>query len=113
MFIALIANSLSAETLLNNLSEADFNLDDVSIVMQNHKEQLALLKEGGPLKGARLWGLVYRLKRAGYSQTDIDLCTNNLKAGKVLVAMEVTTDLEAAAKEMFLDQQAQMIELKL
>ncbi len=114
MIICLIKNASTAEILLNNLSEADFNLADVSLVMRDRKLRDKIAKDTGPLKGIRYNQVPARLVEAGLSVQDIQLVQDALAQGKVFVAMRTSPDIIAAAKEMFADQSAEFIkEIKL
>jgi hypothetical protein len=109
MFIAILPNTSSTETLLNNLSEADFDLKQVSVVMRDLKQRKAVAKDTGPLKGANLNNLAARLAQAGLSQPDAQPYVDAVTQGKVLVAMMAPSGSEAAAQEMLQDHSAQMI----
>ncbi len=109
MIIGIIKDASTAEILLNNLSEADFNLADVSLVMRDQKLRAKVAKDTGPLKGIRFDQVSARLVQAGLSLQDAQLVQNALAHGKVLVAMRTSPDIIDAAKEMFADQSAEFI----
>ena len=102
-------NASNAEILLNNLSEADFDLSDVSVVMRTSKQRNAFAQDCGPLKGATMSNLSEKLLRSGLPTEACDLYRDALLDGKVLVAMNVTPETKAAAKEMFEDHSAELI----
>ncbi len=110
MIIAILPDASTTEILLNNLSEADFNLSDVSVVMRDLKTRRAIAPDTGPLKGVSPKGVVARLTEAGLSQQDARRCGDAVAQGKVLVAMTVPTGAEQAAKEMIQDHSGQVIE---
>jgi hypothetical protein len=51
MVIGLLPDAAAAETLLNNLAEAEFNLADVSVLMRDAQQRAAIADDAGPLKG--------------------------------------------------------------
>lgn len=103
MLIAVLPNASTVETLLNNLSEADFDLAQVSVVMSDPKLRDAVAQDSGPLKGARLENLPATLAQAGLSQADA------VAQGKVLVAIAAPAESLPAAREMLQDHSAQLI----
>lgn len=109
MLIAIIPDASSTETLLNNLSEADFDLAQVSVIMRDPKLRDAIAKDAGPLKGVQFKNLTARLTQAGLSQQDVKSYAAGVTQGKVLVAMLPPAGSESAAQEMFQDHSAQMI----
>ncbi len=109
MIIGIIKDASTAEILLNNLSEADFNLADVSLIMRDRKLRNKIAKDAGPLKGIRYDQISARLARAGLSVQDVQFVQNALAQGKVFVAMRASPDIIDAAKEMFADQSADFI----
>jgi hypothetical protein len=109
MLIAILPKTSSTETLLNNLSEADFDLAQVSVVMLDLKLRNAVAKDAGPLKGARAANLAAKLAKAGLSPADAKPYLDAVAQGQVLVAMIAPSGSEAAAQEMFQDHSAQMI----
>ncbi len=109
MIIGIIPDASTAEILLNNLSEADFNLDDISLVMRDRKMRDKVAKDAGPLKGIRYNQIAARLVQAGLSVQDAQFVQNALAQGKVLVAMRASSDIIDAAKEMFADQSGDFI----
>ena len=110
MIVGILPNASTAEILLNNLSEADFDLSDVSVIMQDLKLRDAIAQDGGPLQGADLSNLSARLVQAGLSAPDAKLYRDALAQGKVLVALTAPSGSEQAAKEMFQDQSAELIQ---
>ena len=110
MIIGIIPDASTAEILLNNLSEADFDLNDVSIIMQDVDTRNKIAKDGGPLKGAKPAQLAAALKKAGASPASIQRGAEAVKSGKPLVAMKVDPKYEHAAREMFTDMSAEILE---
>jgi hypothetical protein len=68
MILAILRIAASLESLLNNLSEADFDLKDVSVLMQEVELRNAIATDSGPLKGTRPDEVKERLVRAGVSE---------------------------------------------
>lgn len=110
MIIGIIPDASTAEILLNNLSEADFNLEDVSLIMRDKKLHDKITKDAGPLKGAHYDQISARLEKAGLSAPEAQAYQNAVAQGKVLVAMNTTPDTTDAAKEMFADQSGESIQ---
>ncbi|MFN8458767.1 MAG: hypothetical protein U0401_29635 [Anaerolineae bacterium] len=101
MLMGVLPDASSAETLLNNLSEADFNLADISIIMRDSKLQRAIAPDTGPLQGAKLRNLVAKLRQAGLSPAEVEAYRAAVAQGKVLVAMIVPPEAQQAAAGMF------------
>jgi len=109
MIVGILPNGSTAEILLNNLSEADFDLTQVSVIMRDLEQRNAITQDGGPFQGADLNTISDRLIHAGLSSNDARLFREKVAEGKVLVAMTVPPDAQAAAVEMFQDHSAEMI----
>ncbi len=109
MIVGIIPDASSAEILLNNLYEADFNLADVSLIMRDQSLRDKIAKDAGPLKGVRYDQISARLVQAGLSAQEAAAYQNAVAQGKVLAALNITPDLIEAAKEMFTDQSGESI----
>jgi len=109
MIVGILANVSTAETLLNNLAEADFDLSNVSVIMRDVKQRNAVAQDGGPLKGANLSNISDRLIQAGLSSQDARLYRDAVAQGKVLIALMVLPESQQAAKEMLQDYFAELI----
>ena len=109
MILAIFENLSRIESLLNNLSEADFNLNDVSVIYADVKQRDVVAKDLGPLKGIAPKKLVEELTKLGVSRQNAELCQEAVLKGKVLSAMNISPELSQAAEEMFRDQSAQII----
>ncbi len=109
LIVGIIPDASTAEILLNNLSEADFNLADISLIMRDQKLRDKIAKDTGPLKGVRYNQVSARLVRAGLSAQDAQAYQNAVTQGKVLAAMKTAPDVTEAAKEMFADQSGESI----
>ncbi len=109
MILGILPDASKAETLLNNLSEADFNLDDVSVIMQDVATRDKITKDTGPLKGVKPAQLTRSLKKAGVLPDPMQRAADAVQNGKVLVAMNVDPKYEQAARQMFGDMSAEML----
>ena len=109
MLIAVLPNTSFTETLLNNLSEADFDLAQVSVVTRDPKVRDAMAEDAGPLKGANLNNLAAKLAQAGLPQAETKPYADAVTQGQVLVAINASPESQPAAKEMLQDHSAQMI----
>ena len=109
MILAVLENLSKAEILLNNLSEADFNLDDVSVIHADVKQRDAVAKDVGPLKGTAPEKLTEKLTRLGVPKKDAEICQDAIFKNKVVVVMEIPSELNETAQEMFRDYSAQII----
>ncbi len=109
MIVGIIPDASTAEILLNNLSEADFNLADVSLIMSDQKLRNKIAKDTGPLKGVQSNQVSARLVQARLSAQDAQTYQNAVNQGKVLAAMKTAPDVTEAAKEMFADQSGESI----
>ncbi len=110
MILAILSDTSKTESLLNNLSEADFNLDDVSVLMQDSALRDKIAQDTGPLKGLKPAQLPDALKKAGKSKGTAQHCSDAVHDGKVLVVMNVDPKYEQAAREMFKDMSAEILE---
>jgi hypothetical protein len=110
MILAILPDTSKTESLLNNLSEADFNLDDVSVVMQDVALRDKIAKDAGPLKGMKPADVSSALKKAGRSKGAAQRASDSIKQGKVLVVMNVDPKYEQAARESFTDMSAEFLE---
>ncbi len=113
MIVGIFPDASTAEILLNNLSEADFDLADVSLIMRDPKLRNKVAKDTGPLKGARYDQITTQLVKAGLSAQDAQTYQNAVAQGKVLAAMKTAPgtdqDVIDSAKEMFSDQSGEAI----
>jgi hypothetical protein len=103
MIIGIIPKVSSIETLLNNLSEADFSLSDVSVILRDQKKRDAVADDVGPLKGTAPANLVAKLTQLGISKQDAQTYSNAVAKNQALVAMNVPQGSEDSAVEMLKD----------
>ena len=109
MVIGLIPTSANAETLLNNLSEADFAAADISVIMADLKARDAISNDAGPFKGVKAGALAAKLQKAKLAAKDAKLYQDGVLGGKVFVAIRTAKASEAAASEMLKDHQGEGI----
>ncbi len=110
MLIGIIPNASNAETLLNNLSEADFNLADVSLLMSDLKQRNSIAKDEGPMKGWNISNLASNLAKKGLQPQKAEQCIEAVKQGKVLIAMNVPAESLSAACEMIKDSSGEIVQ---
>lgn len=110
MLLAILADASKAESLLNNLSEAEFDLNDVSVIMQDIVLKDKIAKDVGPLRGTHPSKLHDALHQVGVSHDHAQRCADAVKAGKVVVAMKADPKYAPAAREMFTDISAEIVE---
>jgi len=110
MILAILADASKAETLLNNLSEAEFDLNDVSVIMHDIDLRNKIAKDAGPLQGMKPEKLSDALRKAGISQDHAQHCSDAVTHSKVVVAMKTDPKYESAAREMFQDMSAEILE---
>jgi hypothetical protein len=109
MILAILQDASTAEILLNNLSEADFNLEDVSVLMADANLRNAIANDAGPLQGLEFGNAVEGLTSLGVSKENAVLCREAMDKGQVLVVMDVADEFSQIAEEMFQDHSAQLI----
>ncbi len=109
MLIAILENPSSAETLLNNLYEVDFEADEISLIMSDLKTRDMLTHDAGPLKGVHPSKIASRLIEEGLTKSDVDLCVDAIGHGKILVAFNVPSGMASVIKEMLQDHSAKII----
>ncbi len=111
MVIGIIPNISKAETLLNNLSEADFSLSDVSVIMRDRKQRDAIASDAGPFKGVSATNLPNRLVRQGMSKSDAKAYRDAVTKGGVFVAIAAAKDSESAAVDMLDDYNPRLVKV--
>lgn len=111
MVIGIVPNTSKTETLLNNLSEADFKLSDVSVIMSDPQKRNAIASDTGPFKEASAADLPRRLVKHGVSQSQAIAYRDAVKKGGVFVAIASGKDSESAAIEMLKDYGSQLIKV--
>jgi hypothetical protein len=110
MILAIVPDASRVEALLNNLSEADFSLKDVSVIMQDIATRNQIAKDTGPLRGAKPAQLSGALKQAGISDASAQRLMDAVKSGKAIIVMKADPKYEQAAREMFTDMSAEVLE---
>jgi hypothetical protein len=110
MILAILPDTSSIESLLNNLSEADFDLNDVSVVLKDTSVRNKIAQDIGPLQGVGPAHVEDALQKAGVTRENAKKCHDAVVNGKVLVAMKVDPKYSQAAREMFTDHSAEIVE---
>ena len=98
MVLSIIDTADKTSSLLDNLSEADF--DNVSVIMKDEKLRDKIGSDKGPLKGIHLGSLSSALTKFHVLKKDIRLIVSSLQKGRVLVAIQTDTNSQLAAIEM-------------
>ncbi len=111
MVIGILAKSSTTETLLNNLAEADFDRNSISVIMKDQKLRDTIANDAGPFKGLAVNNLASALAQAGLSKQDVQTCSDAVAQGKVLIAIAAPHESEAAATEMLHDSSAEFIKV--
>ncbi len=103
MVIGMVPNISKAETLLNNLSEADFDLSECSVIANDVKQRNAIASDSGPFKGTAATGLLGELVRLGLAKAAAKAYADAVRKGGVFVAISSPKDSESAAMDMLKD----------
>ncbi len=109
MLLGILDNLSRAESLLNNLAEADFDLENVSVICADVNQRDRIAKDLGPLKGTTPGKVSERLIQSGVPQKEAEWCQEAVQNNKVLVVMDISPELNQAAEEMFRDHSAQIV----
>lgn len=107
--LGILQDSSSAETALDNLSEADFNEKGISIVMDDEKKSRTIADNSGPLKGVNAKNIKGKLMSMGVSENQSTVYQSSLQQGKVVIAIEADEDSVNVAEEMLKDYNTQQI----
>ncbi len=111
MIIAILPTTSSVETLLNNLSEADFSLKTVSVFMRDAKLRAKIAKDTGPFKGVTAATLANKLTQLGVSTADAQAYVDAVNKGGVFVAIAPPAASQQAALEMLNDYKPQLVKV--
>lgn len=103
MILAVLPTTANVESLLNNLSEADFDLNSVSVILQDLSLRDKIANDAGPFKGVTAAALPARLARAGLSKQAMPPFLAAIEKGQAFVALDPPAGTEQAALEMFKD----------
>lgn len=109
MVFGIISDIAKTSSLLDNLSEADFN--DVSIIMKDEKARNSIASDVGPLKGVHLSTLSVILKNCKIAQSEIQQMLTALQNGQILVAIQIDKNSQQAAVDMITPYQAKHIKI--
>lgn len=111
MVIGIIQDSSTTEGFLNNLSEADFKLRNVSVIMSDPKLRDAIAKDTGPFRGITLNTLPTKLGKIGIPATDTQPYVDAVTNGRVFVVVQTPKSSAQAAAEMFNDVKAELVRI--
>ena len=110
MILAILPDTSNIETLLNNLSEADFDLNDVSVMLKDTDLKNKIAQDVGPLQGIQPAQISGALQKAGTNQANAKRCQDAIAKGKAVIAMKVDPKYSQAARQMFTDHAAEIIQ---
>ena len=99
----------SANSVLDNLSEAEF--ENISVLMQDMSKAKQLAALSGPLKNVNSAQLPQALHYNAVPQTVINAIQEALKKGLVLIAFTLPANAVASAKEIVQNSGAQQLEV--
>ncbi len=111
MVIGIVPDASKTETLLNNLSEADFKLSSVSVIMSDPKQRNAIASDAGPFKGTSAANLPNQLVKHGLSQSDANAYQDAIMKGGVFVAIASGKATDSAAADMLRDYNPQLLKV--
>ena len=111
MVLGLFQNVIDAEIALNNLSEADFNSQDISVIMEDIQAVKRIADVSGALTGTLDQNETQRLQKLGFTQGEVDNFQASLKVGGVIISIKAGPDSDKAAQEILADQKAQNIKV--
>ncbi len=111
MVIGIVPDVSSVETLLNNLSEAGFDLKTVSVILKDPALRNKIAKDTGPFKGATAADLAARLVKAGVSSQDAQAIMDAVNKGGAFVAIAPPGASQQAAVEMLNDYKPQLVKV--
>ncbi len=95
-----------AEIALNNLDEAEYPPDSISVLTDDPRRTHLLTDVRGPLSGVALDQLPTRLRALGASPAEAEGYRAAIAAGAVFVAVAAPAGSEDSAAEILTDQQA-------
>ncbi|MGB8647641.1 MAG: hypothetical protein WCF84_20575 [Anaerolineae bacterium] len=111
MIIGIIPDVASAETLLNNLAEADFDRKSISVILKDLKLRARIAADTGPFKGVNAANLAARLAKMGLSGPDAQAYVDAVNNGAAFVAIAPPAASQAAAVEMMNDYKPQLVKV--
>ncbi len=107
MIIGIIATTDQASSLLDNLSEADF--DEVSVIMKDEQVRNTIAEDAGPLKGITINSVANFLAKYDAKKPEIKNLTQALENGQILIAVQTDINSQESAKQMLQTYTAQNI----
>lgn len=92
-----------AETAINNLSEADYDEKDISLVMRDVKTARLIIDDYGPLNNTNPSNIGAKLTELGVSKDSQKSYSEALENGKALLAISCTKENVNTTKSMLAD----------
>ena len=110
LVIGLFPSAASAAQCLDNLAEADFSANDISLVMKTKSAVEEISDARGRLTGLQIADLARKLTELGRSAIDVQSYVQGVRDGGVFIAIDTSDDdVAAAAEEMLQDGNARHI----
>ena len=110
LVIGLFPSAADAAQCLDNLAEADFSSDDISLVMQTRAAVEEISDARGRLTGLSVADLARTLAELGRSALDVQSYVQGVRDGGVFIAIDKSDDdVAAVAEEMLQDGNARII----
>ncbi len=109
--IGLFARDMDADIALNNLTEADFAAETISVLTADPTRTSALTDVPGPLAAVPLDQLPATLTALGLAAGEADAYGARVAAGAVFLAIAAPAGAEAAATAMLTDQHAAAVRI--
>ncbi len=110
MIIGIFTQVDDAEICLNNLAEADFQSNNISVVMKDPEEAKKISYTSGEFTGLSTDELIDRLIKLGLSKKNAKRYKDTLEDGGVFIAVATAnSDQEKAVEEILKDQDGKLI----
>lgn len=103
IILGIIPSLNNAESLINNLVEADYSEDNISLVSQDTETARKIIDDSGPLEGSDMDNISQYLSGFGLPQDEIDVYRQALASGKSLISLSCPPPSAGAAVEIFND----------
>ena len=101
MVSGLFSDQGSAEVVLNNLYEASYSLENVSVVAQDPNLSVDLNEFDGPLGRQLNQSVENSLENAGLSLEDIEYYKEEVDKGSILIVLNTGVETDHNAVEIF------------
>ncbi|GEM_PF-1844399 len=107
--IGLLPNDGDADIALNNLAEADFSPQQISVLTTDPLRTAALTDTPGDWGRQTPDAALERMRVLGVTDADRETYRSGLAAGGVLIVIRTTSDTANAAQALLSDQQASLV----